>query len=461
LATIAGELEDAGRGPEAASPTNAPSAARVAQFIAATIFLYVMVGVFNGEKMSYLLKDQLHLSADGMATFGLIAGFPGYIRPFLGAGADIFPLFGFHRRSYYAISWALVAAANLAVAFLPVYHYNTIFALIVLGGVGGNLLLVIVDAVMVAVGNQTGTIGRLQTIQQGLQLVMGLTFASVLRGYVTQHWSYRACFLASAAVAVLAIPLMLMIQERRVVHARQEHETEQAHALRTAERMAEQARISAALKDALKSPGLWAMVAFVFYLIITPGTNTAQFYYLVNVLHVSKQFIGNIGVPGAAGAIVGLAAFAFASRRLPVRAMVWGAYLMDCALYLVSFGIHNESSTVVVVFFLSLLGVIYNLCLLTLAARTCPPGVEGTIYGLVMSAIALAGAFGEKIGASLYDHFGPATHHTVTYGWHGLLWTGFAFTVVAAVFIPFLPAWSRSNEPLHPRAAIESVTADA
>jgi MFS family permease len=191
------------------------------------------------------------------------------------------------------------------------------------------------------------------------------------------------------------------------------------------------------------------MVGFVFYLIVTPGTNTAQFYYMNDVLHYSKQFIGSIGQPGAIGAIIGILLFLVTSRRLPIRAMVWGAYLMDCSIYISLMFLHSHKSAIVITFIGGLIGIVYNLCLFTLAARACPPKIEGTVYGLVMAAIALAGSLGEKLGSSMYDHFGPATHHTIAYGWHSLLWFGFAFTIAAVVFIPFLPAWAKSNEPLH------------
>ena len=85
------------------------------------------------------------------------------------------------------------------------------------------------------------------------------------------------------------------------------------------------------------------------------------------------------------------------------------------------------------------------LCLLTVAARATPKAVEGAIYGLLMATIGLAGALGEKIGASLYDFFGPSHHYTTTHGWHWLLGIGLAFTLGAVIFIPFLPAWARSN----------------
>ena len=434
---------------QASSP--GASAGRVALLIAASVLINTLVGVFSGEKRSFLFKDVLGLSAGGMATLGLVAGIPGYLRPLMGAGSDLFPLLGFHRRTYYALSWLIVALGYVFLALMHPYRYASVLGLLIVIGAGGNLLFVIMDAVMVAVGNQTGTVGRMQTIQQGVPLLLGLTFAGPLSGYVTQHWSYTACFLTAAGVALLGVPLALMIPEARVVAARHARETEAEYAARAAARQEERRQVAEALRRAARSPGLWAVVGFVFYLIVTPGTNTAQFYYSVNVLHFSKQFLGNLAIPGSAGSIAGLLLFALASRRLPVRALVWGAFLMDCSLYLASMGLHDRTTGLVVTFLLSFLGTIYNLCLLTLAARACPPGIEGTVYGLVMSAISLAGALGEKMGASLFDYFGPPSHHTVAQGWFGLLWCGFAFTVLAAVFIPFLPAWAKSGEPLRPR----------
>ncbi len=417
------------------------------------MILSTLVGVFSGEKLNFLEKDALRLSAGGMATLNLIVNIPAYIRPFLGAGSDLFPLFGFHRRTYYALSWLLTAIGFVALAHLPHYHYAAVVELLIVKALGGNLLLVIIDAIMVAMGNRTGTVGIFQAIQQGLPLILFLTFGGRLSGYVTQNWSYTACFETAALLAVLGVPLALVIQEKKVARSQGGQESAEEHAARMEALREDRRRVGSALRQAASSPGLWAIVAFVFYLIVTPGTNTAQFYYSVNSLHFSKQFLGNLAIPGSAGSAVGILLFAWGSRRLPVRALVWGAYLMDCSLYLASMALHDRPSGIVVTVLTAFLGSVYNLCLLTLAARACPPGIEGTVYGLVMSAIYLAGALGEKLGANLFDTFGPVSHHSVAHGWFGLLWCGFAFTVVAAVFIPFLPAWAKSREPLRPRAA--------
>ena len=420
---------------------------RIALLIALAVFINTNAGMFSSLKSSYLLKNVLHLSASDVATFGIIVGIPSYLRVFMGMGSDLFPLFGFHRRSYYALSWLLAAGSNLALAFLHThYTYVAVLCVSLVGATGGNLLMVIMDAVMVEVGNLTGTVGRLQTIQQGVPMVVGATYLGFVSGYVTQHWSYYLCFLVSGLVVLIGLPLTLLIDEKRIAPRAGALETAEEREARLTERRENHARTVAALKQAASSGHLWAIVGFVFYLIFTPGTNTAQFYYLNDGLHLRPEQIGRLQMPGSIGAILGVLLFAAISRRIQVRAVVWTAYLMDCCIYLINMGMRNYLTTVIAIVVASFIGMIYNLALLTLAARATPKGIEGTVYGLVMAAIYLAGALGEKVGSAFYTSLGWS--HSTTFAWYGLQWFGFAFTVIAVIFIPFLPTWARSREPL-------------
>ena len=311
--------------------------------IAFTVAAMRIAGAFTGEKTQYLCKEVLHLSASDMATFALLVGIPGYLRPFMGAGSDLFPIFGFHRRSYYVLSWILMAGSYFALGRLEHYHYGVVLGLGIVAGAGGNLVMVIVDAVMVAVGNATATVGRLQSLQQGTQLLIVGLFAGQLSGYVTQHWSYAHCFNAAALVCIISSVFVATLPERRVLSTPKPNESAEEHQQRQAAKAEERAEVAGALREAARTPGLWVVVAFVFYLIFTPGTNTAQFFYMNDVLHFSKQFVGTLQQPGALGALIGIVLFLITSRRLPVRAMVWGAYLMDCSIYLSLLAFHSHT----------------------------------------------------------------------------------------------------------------------
>ncbi len=400
----------------------------------------MLAGAFSGEKLSFLLKDELHFSASNFTTLGLVTGIPAYLRVFIGAGADGFLLFGYHRRTYYALSWTLMALAMLTLAIVPSHSAVTIAALLLVYAAGGNLLFVIMDAVLVQVGNATNTVGRLQSIQQGASVLLNLTFIGPLAGYVTQHWSYQACFIASSICAALGIGVTLLIDEQRVVRVDSADDLAAARGKR-------QLTLDA-LRLSARSGGLWLLVGYVFYLLVTPGTATAHFYYNVDALHLSKQTIGNLRVPGAAGALLGIVAFGFISRRLPVRVLVWTALAMDAVQYVVLFALVDTRTAYALAFVGGLIGYIYTLSLITLAARACPPRIEATVYGLFLGAQTLGFTVSEKIGSSIYDAYGPKRGFSLAHGWHVLLWAGFLTTLLAVALIPFLPSWTKSNEPL-------------
>ncbi len=439
---------------ETAAPPDArpdflrPDFLRVALLMAATMAVATLVGTFSGEKLLFLYKEQLGLSAGGLATFAILVAIPNYLRPFIGAGSDLFPLLGYHRRSYYALAALTASAGYFCLSLIPHYTYLTTLLLVMLAVAGGVTVMIMADAIMVTVGNRTGTVGRLQSVQMFTPYLLTLLFAAHLGGYVTQHWSYAHCFRTAALMSLIFLPLTLLIDEKRVSRRPHERESPAEHAERLEAKRAERAQTTDALRQAARSPGLWVVVAYVFYLIFTPGTNTAQLYYEVDRLHFSKQFIGNLVQFLSAGVLLGILFFGVVSRKLPIIAVTLGAWLCDCSLYLINFGLHDHFSAKIVAFVGGFFGIMYSLCLYTLAARACPPHIEGTIYGLVLSSIALAGALGEKVGGTLYDFYGPHSGHSAVYAWHAMNGWGLALTIPAGLLILLLPAWTKSRQPL-------------
>ena len=412
-------------------------------------------GAVTGEKLIFLFKEELHLSVSGVGTLNILLGIPFYLQPFLGVWSDLFPFFGYHRRSYYVLASGMGALGYLGLSLLHQYHYATVACLLLVALAGGTLLLVMVNAVMVGIGNSTGTFGILQSLAIAVPLLMTLTYTSHLTGYVTQHWSYQHCFQMAALLFLVYAPLVLLIDEQRVGGAKPADETKEERAVRLAARQKEREVKATALWQAAANRDMWLVIGFVFYLGITPGIFTAQIYFMTDVLHFDKQFIGDLRSWEAAGQITALAGFMAASRFLPVRALVWGAWLMDCLSYPIQMYLHDATSAIFVKFFASLVGVLYALCLNMLAARACPPGIEGTVYGLVMATIQLGGVLSEKFGGVLYDYFGPlnqAHHYTIQHGWLWALWIGLGFTLLAVLFIPFLPEWARSQERVNSRS---------
>ncbi len=431
-----------------APPSQTADFWRVALLMAGTVAVITLVGTFSSEKLSFFYKEQLHLSASAFSTLLILLNVPTYFRPLIGASSDLFPLLGYHRRSYYALAVLLEAVGLFSLSLFTQPSYWTTATLVMVAAAGGVTLMIMADAVMVQVGNRTGTVPRLQGIQQFVPYALLLLGLAPLSGYVTQHWSYAHCFRTAALMALLALPLTLLIDEERVSGGQQAHESRTEHQERRDAKARERAESVAALRQAVQSPGLWAVLAYVFYLVLTPSGATAQFFFEVDVLHFSKQLIGSLGQWSSAGVILGILTVVAISRRISVRTLVWSGWVIGTVSYLLNFALRDRLSAEIIFFVVSYFGIISNLSLYTLAARACPPKVEGTIYGLFMASIGLAATFSNKIGSELYDLYGPTHHHSAVYGWYAMTWWGFGLTVPAALLILLMPAWARSRAPL-------------
>lgn len=424
---------------------------RVALLLIGVNTLLILTTALTAEKLNFLYKDRLGLDADGAATLGILLLLPSYLRPFLGGMADVYPLWGWHRRSYFVLATALRVGGFTALALMPRFTYAPVAAAVITALTGVYLRLVIVEAISVRVGNRTGTISQLQTIQWLVPSAGTILFGAHLSGYVTQHWTYHACFRDAALCALLALPLVFLIDEHRAVHAPGLHETPEARAMRRAEALADRRRTGMALRQGLGGPGLWPVIAFVFALQLAPRPGTAQFYYMVNGLHFSPQFLGDLGAWNSTGEIIGIVLYGLLAPRLPVRLIVSGTVALAVALYAPLFWLRGPHSAQLTGLATSIAGILVNLSISTIAARACPPRIEAMVFGLVMAASTLGGALSNKIGASLYVDFSASAGGNLTHGWDALLLIGMAAALLCAFFLPFLPPWTKSRFPLQPR----------
>jgi len=425
--------------PSSAAAARRDALWRTALVIAAAAALGGVLSAVTANKQLFLYKDTLHLSASGVGTLLLLINLPAYLQPFMGGLSDLYPLGGWHRRSYFALAAVVQATGYWGLMTLHQYHYAALVCLLIVAGTGGALAGVLVNAAMVSVGNRTGTFGVLQTLFQVTPLVLSLAYTARLDGEVTASWSYQHTFLVAALLSLAFLPLAFLLEDSPAAGG---HRTA---AEREAAKRVERSRTTSALREAAATPGTWVMTAFLFYLYVTPLLLTASVYYETDVLHLSKGFIGRLDSWTSAGAIAGLAAFGAFSRRLPIKAVVWGAIGADAAIYLLAMTMHDAPSVRIAQFGWSFLAIFLAVCLNTLAARACPPTIEGTVYGLMQAALSLSLVLCDKFGSALYDWFGPAHGHSIAHGWFCALWFGFGFTLLAVFFIPFLPAWAKNG----------------
>lgn len=450
-ATAAEEIAAEVRAEESGLPPHENRTLEIARVLAlAGVFIGVasLIGAVYSLKLAHLYRSNLHVSASFASSLAIITALGSYLQPFMGAWSDLRPLFGYRRKSYYALAILVESLSFVVLAEVPHPGLWLVVAMVTLIGTCASMMGVVVNAAMVAIGNLTGTFGMIQAVFTFVPVVLAMVLVPPIQAYTVMHWSLHACMLAASGLVYFRLICLPLIDEQRM----QRVEGSTPAAVKERERRrAEDRRKSAALQRAIRTPGLWVLTVFIFYLILTPGTNSAAYYYYRGALNLSDAFVARLGYWGNGGALLALAVFFYYSRRMPIWSMVWGAWIIDVVGYPIAMAIHSAHSAEWMAFSGGVTGILYGVFLNTLAARACPPGIEGTIYGLVLAAEAIAGVLSNKFGAWLYDYFGPGNphhHYTVAHGWMVANQIGLLFTLCAIIFIPFLPRWTRSSAPI-------------
>lgn len=421
---------------------------RVSALVAASVTLGTLISALTDEKMSFLYKEDMHLSATTVTLLNLLLALPTYLQFFIGAWTDIVPWLGSHRRSYYVGGTLIAILSFLPLAFMHTYTVHSVAPLLLASGAGGVLASVVYDAVIVAVGNRTGTYDRLQSLAMVLPLILGAIYTSHFGGHVAEDWSYQRAFGTAAALSVLNLPLVWLMDEPRRWTRAGWQQTEAERQERQERLRAHRTRLRAAIRHMASSRKFWVFTAFIGYIALAPAPLTALLYYETDSLHFSKQFIGNLDRFDNVGTLIGLGIWALCSRRIQVRYLAWGYFLCNLGSYFCFLGIHGAHSAGNMMFVGGLIGAISDLCSTLLMARACPPELEATIWGLLGSVNALFGQICDAWGSWIYDANGPAHHFSAAHGWRVSVWFGFGIALLACVFIPFLPDWTKSRRSI-------------
>jgi MFS family permease len=400
------------------------------------IVLNTLQGIFTGEKITFLLKDELHLSASTVTSINLLIYLPTYVQPFMGACTELYPLFGSRRRSYFILASLTISAAWLLLAFQT--HYNVVSAIccLLIAVTGFTLRGVLINAITVAMGNKLGNYKGVQTVLQLLPLVLMATFAGRLGGIVTEHWSYRAAFSAAAGVSLCYLFLLPLLKEPDAVSATPAASAEELPNPRLA------------LRQALKDRRLWAVTAFVAYFGLVPSPDTARPYYLTDALHLSKLFIGELSGWGALGAILGVLVVQVAPRRLGVRSLAAIASSATILAMVPLMLIHDALSAKIGILVFNILASLGAFAYSWMWARACPKGLEAVIFGTLASTQALFYFICDWLGTHMYDWFGPATGHSAAYGWHWTLITCMALGAPLFLLVLLLPKTDPADDHL-------------
>jgi folate/biopterin transporter len=223
------------------------------------------------------------------------------------------------------------------------------------------------------------------------------------------------------------------------------------------------------LRLAVTQKAIWLPTTFLFIWQATPSADAAFFFFTTNELGFQPEFLGRVRLVTSLASLVGIWVFQRFLKTIPFRVIFgWSTVLSSVlgmtSLLLVthtnrSLGIDDHWFSLGDSLILTVMGQIAYMPVLVLAARLCPPGVEATLFALLMSVTNLAGLLSYQIGAVLMHWLG------ITQTNFGSLWLLVVITNLSTLlplpFLSWLPAGEASQIETPTLQPVPTVDADA
>jgi MFS family permease len=362
---------------------------------------------------SYMLKNQLHASANSVSMFRLLTAIPMYISFLFGFARDLWNPFGLRDRGYFLIFAPAMAAIFV---WMAVSHlsYEGLFLGMLLVMATSRFISAAYQGLMALVGQERLMSGRLSVLWQivsSLPVLLG-AFAS---GWMAEHMKPAQTFLL---LALLAVGIGLLgLWKPRAVFSRT-YEAPQARG----------SDIVGDLKRLFKHKAIYPSVLLIFMFQFAPGANTPLQFYLTNHLHASDAIYADFQAIFAASFIPVFLIYGWLCKRVSLgKLLFWGIVITIPQMVPLAF-ITSPTMALWLAAPIGAMGGIFAVAMFDLAMRSCPPGMQGTLMMLVESGNLLSTRGGDVLGARIYTS-SPE---------HGFLYCVIAITAVYALMLPVL-----------------------
>ena len=276
---------------------------------------------------------------------------------------------------------------------------------------------VVVDSLVVeqARDDETASSGALQSLCWTCQSSGGLASA-YLSGSLLETMRPQQIFGITALLPLLVAIIALQLDEKPVVR----REGDAGGGGSALQEFVGNTRAQGGLLwETVAQRQVWLPALFIFLWQATPSCGDAFFYFITDDLGIGPEFLGRVKVGTSLASIFGIWCYRTYLQDVPIKVTLkWTAIASVVAglsqLLLVThvnrdLGIPDTLFTFGDDLVLTVFGQLAFMPLLVLAASLCPPGVEGTLFALLMSTFNAGGIVGQELGAALTQALGVST----------------------------------------------------
>jgi folate/biopterin transporter len=424
----------------------------------AILLVYAVQGILGISRLavSFFLKDELSLSPAEVAAMMGVAALPWVVKPLFGFISDGLPIFGYRRRPYLILAGLIGTSAWLSLG--TIVHTPAVATLaIAMTSLSVAFSDVIVDSLVVerARSESLSNLGSLQSLCWGASALGGLLTA-YFSGLLLEHFSTRTVFLMTASFPLIVAAAAWLIAEQPL-----DPTVERAQGEVVKNQVKQ-------LWQAVTQKAIWLPTLFLFLWQCTPTGESAFFYFSTNDLGFPPEFLGRVRLVTSLASLLGVWVFQRWLKSIPFRTIfAWSTVLSSLlgltTLLLVThtnrqLGIDDRWFALGDSLILTVMGQITFMPVLVLAARLCPPGIEATLFALLMSVFNLAGLVSQEWGA-LLTHYLGIDEHNFDRLWLLVMITNLG-SIIPLIFIKWLPDSDprsdlKSSMAIAPASAIE------
>ncbi|KAL8269804.1 hypothetical protein Esti_006283 [Eimeria stiedai] len=395
----------------------------------------------------YLFKDDFKVDPALLAVVLGALRLPWTVKPLWAVMADNLPLFGYRRKSYIFVGAAMCIAATLGIGLGGYKSMLATTSLLLLYFWGSAICNVIGEALVVEAGRRDASEeGTARTVSVFFAF-RKLSFATVsyLSGLLLAIMAKQYIFIIAAALPAAVVIANFWLEEPH------------AHVLPIRQQFKELVRV-------LKQPTLLNSTLFIFIMMATPSAGSIMFYFMTNELHFGPELLGRMALFQSTASLMGILVYMYFCSTTSIRKLLLVstvAITPFCLLpvvvierWNVSLGIPDSVFVVTDTVLMEFAGEFQAMPILVLAARLCPPGLESTIYSVLLSAYNLGLGLGSLVSAGLTAALGISSTNftglsalTVICALSNLLPLCLIWMIPATVEKPELPAPKKSGPP--------------
>ncbi len=404
----------------AVTPLSPPERAWILIYCGLLVLLVEFGAPYNGlidVPVVFFLKNKLHLSANGIATFRLLAAVPSYLALAFGLVRDRFNPLGMRDRGFIFLFGGLTGVAYAIMAFIPVSLIS-----LMLGVLAINCAFLMAASamrgLMSMVANQHVMSGRVSSVWN-IVLAVPLVTTYLAGGHLSELLEGRSAQTAARILFLVGGGMMALVAIFGLWRPRFLFDRLVAVPARTTPLLSDLRRLS-------RHWPIYPALLIWFLWQFSPGTQTVLQVYLSDTLHASDAIWGDFNAIYYAAFVPTYLLFGYLCQRVALRWLLWGGTIFAVPQMMPLILIHSASGALMVAAPIGLMGGMATASYTDLIIRSCPPALQGAMLGLSTAALWISVRFGDLWGTDLYDHHG------------GFIVCALVTTAVYALILPVL-----------------------